>query len=238
VGKAMLRAFLNLIYPPRCYVCGKPSEKPLCAICHTSIELIKPPICEKCGKPVARAVERCRDCRERRISFSQARSLAIFDGTLKEAIHALKYRRGRRLSQAFTQLMVSSLNSSFAEIDLITFVPMSRGKKRMRGFNQAELLARGLARKLQKPVKPLLVCTRFTMDQSRLSPAERRANVRGAFELLRNTESSRRSLAGKKILLIDDVYTTGCTVNECALVLRRAGAHEVRILTLARTVLT
>ncbi len=234
----MLRDFLNLIYPPRCYVCQKRSEKPLCGVCLASIEFIKPPICQKCGKPVLRTVERCLDCRGRRISASEVRSVAVFDGALKEAVHALKYRHGRRLAHFFAQFMAVSVDSYFSDIDLITFVPISRGKKRTRGFNQAELLARGLARQIEKPVKPLLVCTRFTMDQSRLSPAERRANVRGAFDLLRNTEASRRGIAGRKILLIDDVYTTGSTVNECAQVLRRAGAHEVRVLTLARAVLT
>lgn len=231
----MLRDFFNLIYPPRCYVCQKRSDEPLCAACLTSIEFIKPPICEKCGKPVLRTVERCLDCRGRRISASEVRSVAVFDGALKEAVHALKYRHGRRLAHFLAQFIAVSVDSSFSDIDLITFVPMSRGKKRQRGFNQAELLARGLARQIEKPVKPLLVCTRFTRDQSRLSPAERRANVRGAFELLRNTESGRRGIAGRKILLIDDVYTTGSTVNECTLVLRRAGAKEVRVLTLART---
>lgn len=194
-------------------------------------------MCERCGKPVEEAASHCRDCRGRRLSFSSARSIGLYDGTLKEAIHALKFGRGRRLGYLFAQLMAESLPADFMEVDLITFVPLHRGKRRRRGYNQAELLAKAFGRRTGRLVKRLLKCRRKMEDQAKLSLKDRRANVREAFRLLGKSTSWQQNLKDKRIILVDDVYTTGSTVNECARVLHRAGVKEVRVLTLARTIL-
>lgn len=233
----LVRGFVGLIYPPRCFVCGRASQEPLCQSCLSQVELIKPPLCERCGKPLGEAGRSCRDCRGRRLYFSHARSIGLYDGSLKEAIHALKFGGGRRLGYFFAQVMVKSLPADFLEIDLVTYVPLHRGKRRRRGYNQAELLAKAFGRRMDRPVRCLLKCQRRTEDQAKLNLKDRRVNVRGAFRLSGHSSSGWENVKGKRIILIDDVYTSGSTVNECARVLRQAGAKEVKVLTLARTII-
>ena len=133
--------------------------------------------------------------------------------------------------------MAASLPTDFVQADVVTFVPLHRRKRQKRGYNQAELLAKAFGRRTDKPVKRLLKCRRKTKDQAKLNLKDRRVNVREAFRLCRKSTSLQESLKGKRIILIDDVYTSGSTVSECARVLRQAGAKEVRVLTLARTIL-
>lgn len=234
----LIRGFVDLVYPPRCYVCGQASQKPLCDACLAKIELIKSsPLCERCGKPLLESASNCHTCRGRRLYFSHVRAIGLYDGVLKEAIHALKFGGGRRLGYFFAQLMAESLPDDFIQVDVVTFVPLHRRKRRNRGYNQAELLAKAFGRRTGKPVKQLLKCRRRTKDQTKLSLKDRRANVREAFRLLSKSTSWQENLRDKRIILIDDVYTSGSTVNECAWVLRRAGAKEVKVFTLARTIL-
>ena len=228
----ILKAMIDLVYPPVCYSCSASSDKALCRECLRSIRFIEDPICLKCGKPVVREVGDCRDCRSQRMHFSAARSLAEYDGVVKEAVHAFKYRNARRLADLFAGLLQENLSDLIEDADIITFVPLRPAKKRQRGYNQAELLARALGRRTGKTASDTLKAVRFVKDQSKLKAADRRRNVRDAYAIKKGAEAA---LKGRKVLLVDDVFTTGATASECASHLAKAGAKEIKVITLART---
>lgn len=232
----LVRGFIDLVYPPVCWVCGRDSQQPLCTSCIGAIEVIAPPFCERCGKPVVEAGPDCRDCRGRRLYLRRARALGVYDGTLKQAVHALKFEHGRRVAYPLAQLALATQPAETWRVDVVTFVPMHPTKRRERGYNQAELLARALARRIEKPVWPILKVARRTKDQSQLDLAARRQNVRDAFRVRALDERSAARLRGRRILLVDDVFTSGATANECARALKRAGAGEVDVFAAARTV--
>lgn len=233
------KALLDFIYPPRCYLCGISSEEPVCSSCTSALLFIEDPVCQKCGKPCvspvdlhgASLVESCRECRARRFKFSLARSLGLYEDGFKEIVREFKYRGKKRLVPIFAEMMVSKVAPEFFEVDLVSFVPLTRKKKVRRGYNQSEILAQALAGSLDLPCGSTLVKNQETEDQSQLPAEERRKNVRGVF----SSADGGVDLKGKTVLLVDDVLTTGTTVNECSKVLLKAGAKEIRVLTLARS---
>ena len=170
----------------------------------------------------------CDECKGVDFGFESARAPLRYEGVGEEIVHALKYRGYTRVVERLAvPLMVGVLDSGL-RFDAVVPVPLHRSRLRRRGFNQAELLARGVARKINSPVSGTLQVVRRTQGQVLLSAAERRANVAGAFR-------ARDRLDGR-VLLIDDVFTTGATMSACAETLLRAGAGEVRALSLCRTV--
>lgn len=220
---------LDLICPLSCAVCGNFSETPLCSICFTSLQKAMSPLCDKCGKPCAVRVESCRDCKDKKFYFSYARSAGLYEGSFKEAIYAFKFRNYKSLAPLFAHLMVERFNFEVNEVDLVTYVPLTQEKEMKRGYNQAELLAVEVAKLLNKPLIKTLNQMKTTEDQSKLKPVERKKNVRGAYQI-----ASRELVQGKSLLLIDDVFTTGATSNECSKALAFAGAEEVMVLTVVR----
>jgi len=161
-----------------------------------------------------------------------ARSACLYEGTIREAIHVFKYANGLRLASFLSGLMADFLkknNALIQNIDAVTFVPLDGNRLRHRGFNQAKVLASRIAQTVKLPVIDSLDKTMRTSHQSELSRSGRLVNLRDTFRI-RNAEDT----AGKKILLVDDVMTTGSTLNECSKVLIENGAAEVRCLTLAR----
>jgi ComF family protein len=233
----LLRGALDLLYPPRCEACGELRREPICADCLAAIQRIAPPLCEVCGEPfdpLAQAAPRCADCRGRRHSFSLARSAAYYTGPLAEAIKRFKYDCQMVLWRPLGRLMAESLGNGASAIDpdtvdVICPVPLHLSRLRERGFNQSELLGEVIAEEFGKPIKLLLERTRPTLPQVDLPAQSRAANVRDAFG-----PHLREVIAGQRVLLVDDLFTTGATLAECARVLRRAGAADVRVLTLAR----
>ena len=209
----------------------------ICADCLAAIERIRPPLCELCGAPFdpgAQAAPRCADCRGKRRSFSVARSAGYYSGPLVEAIRRFKYHCQMALWRPLGGLMVEALEDGAGAIepetvDVVCAVPLHESRLRERGFNQSELLAEVVAEAIGEPVKPLLAKTRPTLPQVDLPAESRATNVRGAFEA-----DLHEIIQGQTVLLIDDLFTTGATMMECARVLKRAGAEEVRVLTLAR----
>jgi len=158
--------------------------------------------------------------------FTRARAAGIYDDTLREAIHALKFKGARELVRPLSRVMVQTWETHPAQVDLIVPVPLHRSRVRERGFNQSELLAREVARTLGLPMHPhLLRRCRATAAQSGLGAPDRRANVSGAFGAVEPAPGT--------VLLIDDVFSTGFTASECARVLRRAGSIAVYVLTAA-----
>ncbi|MDI6892223.1 MAG: ComF family protein [Actinomycetota bacterium] len=225
----IFKGLVDLVFPPTCHVCDSFSEQSLCADCFSSLPLIDSPLCRRCGKPCHLAVDECRECRGRKCYFSTARSAGFYEGNLKEATHSFKYGNGRKLAPIFARLMVEKMEKDLG-IDLVTYVPLSLSKERRRGYNQARLLALEISDLIGKPCIPALIQIKETVDQSKLSPRERRENVRRAF-----LSAAGVDIRGRFLLLIDDVFTTGATVNECSRALLAGGAKDVHVLTLARS---
>jgi ComF family protein len=167
----------------------------------------------------------CPRCRRRPSHIDTMRAVGLYGGALRAIVHALKYGRRPSVARRLAQLMAASAPDLLTGVDLIVPVPLHRARRRARGFNQAEELARSLPPRWSNALRR----TRATPSQTDLPEARRHANMRGAFALRRG-----RSVAGLKVVLVDDVCTTGATLEACALVLRQAGAREVRALTAAR----
>ena len=235
----MLRALLDIIFPPLCHGCreGIPDagELHICPACRDSIHVISSPLCTVCGIPFATTGgidHPCGPCRTSRPCFSSARAAVAFDGVPRDLIHRFKYEHKVHLAHPLVLLTREVLSSSVAAAgaDLLIPVPLHRRRLRERGFNQAVLLGRPLARAWNIPFSfDTLRRVRWTAPQITLSADERETNVRGAFSV-----SAPDAVRGKRILLFDDVYTTGSTVAECCRVLRKAGADSVYIVTVAR----
>lgn len=232
--------FLNLLeffLPRLCLFCGagvgESAAQAICLECEAQIDWIRSPLCPCCGR-VFESPEGgdrlCSDCQTEPPPFDRARAAAIYDqdGLVGQAIKRFKFAR----QIVFQPLLQSWLHRPEClelvnEADLLLPVPLHPRRLKARGFNQALLLARGFP---DKPVGlEVLTRERHTKPQVGLNPKERRDNVKGAFGVPRP-----EAVKGKKILLIDDLYTTGSTVRECARVLRRAGAARVEVLTVAR----
>jgi competence protein ComFC len=223
-----LSALADLFYPQYCVGCEGRASDLLCLACFEALPHIGRPACARCGMPTAFETYVCDECTGVHFGFESARAPLKYTGVGKEIVHALKYRGHTRVVERLAvPLMLGSLEAT-ESFDATAPVPLHRSRLRRRGFNQAELLARGVARKINAPVSGTLQVVRRTRDQVELTAAGRRANVAGAFR-------ARGRLRGR-VLLIDDVFTTGATMSACAETLLRAGAREVHALSLCRTV--
>ena len=218
---------LDLLLPPHCLGCGKEGSL-LCSTCEQTLHPLSPPFC-RCGRPLANPGI-CPHCLDAPLTIDGIRSAFPFHGLIREAIHQLKYRGISSLAEPLSQLLHQYLQAQPLPADVLVPVPLHGQRLRQRGFNQSLLLAAGLGRRTQLPVwKGALQRIRSTVPQAQTAnAAERRANVQGAFA------SSSRDLAGARILLIDDVCTTGSTLDVCATALREGSAASVWGLTLAR----
>ena len=214
-------------HPERCVGCERRASDVLCRACFDALPGVGNPVCARCGLPTAFATFVCEECKNVDFGFESARAPLKYEGVGKQVVHALKYRGYRRVVERLAvPLMLEVLSES--GFDIVVPVPLHHSRLRKRGFNQAELLARGVAGKMKATVSDTLEVVRSTRDQVELSAAQRRANVAGAY-------AATVPLRGK-LLLVDDVFTTGATTSACATTLLRAGAAEVHALTLCRTV--
>jgi ComF family protein len=229
---------LDLLYPRACVACGAPDPSPrrhLCWDCAAAVPVIQPPYCSLCGDPVSGRIDHeyvCALCSSRPVHFDLARSAARYDGALAAAIQELKYRGGLWLADDLADLLVATVETHLpgGPFDDVAAVPLHAVRRRERGYNQAGLLASALARRIGRPVlHGALRRVRPTPTQTRLTVLQRAANVQNAFEPAR-----RRWMEGRRILLVDDVMTTGATVNECARALKSGGAARVFVVTVAR----
>ena len=237
--KGFANAVLALCYPEVCQLCGDsratPAEGFVCNGCRSQARFIDPPFCERCGTPYEgqiTTVFECANCRELALDFSSARSAVIARGGVLDLIHRYKYNRARCFEPFLADLLLSRAVPALATAkwDLIVPVPLHPTRLREREFNQAERLARRLGAATGIPVETSLLRRAVpTRTQTLLSRPERIANVRRAFAMPRG-----KSLDGQRIVLIDDVFTTGATTSACAKVLKLAGAGEVCVWTVAR----
>lgn len=200
------------------------------------LDFLFPPLCLVCGIPFtgAGADHPCGACLTTRPSFDAARAALLYEGHCRELVHAFKYRNKTHLRRPLALLSAAGLTEFVAsrDPDLIVPVPLHVRRLRSRGFNQALLLGELLAREWKLPLaRRALARVRWTEPQIGLPADQRRENVKGAFAV-----SDRTVLAGRKVLLVDDVLTTGSTAEECSRVLKRSGAAEVTVITVARAV--
>lgn len=236
--RSIPHALFSLLYPDDCRLCHEPlsgiTPYPVCRSCIDSIQPLEAEyFCALCRTPFASARSldesgRCALCVESTRGFDAAYSLGAYDGPLRDLIHLFKYRRIMSLDRPLGKLLVSALPRDEA-IDLIVPVPMHWTRRWTRGFNQSERLSRAVSRAFCLPVSLTLKRTRRTSPQAGLSHAERQDNLSAAFSVRR-----RAAVAGKRVLLVDDVFTTGATAAACSRELKRAGARSVVLLTLAR----
>ena len=204
----------------------------LCDACWEQIEFLKPPWCQICGLP--RWSTACAGCREHPPLFRKLRAIAFYEPTLREAIHLMKYEKKQVISKHLVQSLQAHLPADLAstDYDFLLPVPLHANRFRQRGFNQAEQIAQGVAKIWGAPVRTdILARIRDTVPLSSLhSREERRESIAGAFEV-----QSQDSIQNRKILLIDDIFTTGTTINEALKVLQVANPNCVDVLTLTRT---
>lgn len=225
----------DIIWPPHCLVCGALHTRPLCIRCAAQIEKIAPPVCRVCGVPMD-DVGTCRWCADTSHSFRAARAVAAYAGVMERAVRQLKFSGRRSLAPVLGEMMAELAQSSKVlanrNFDCVVPVPMHPANVLEREFNQSELLARDLADRIGIACESaLLRKVRKTRPQVGLSAQMRRDNLDGAFAVVPDA-----SLAGKSILLVDDVMTTGATADECAKTLLAAGASSVHVITAAREV--
>lgn len=241
--RQLWEAALNVLYPPACCACAQPSVEPdFCARCRKAIVVPRAPLCARCGAPfgaLADVEHACGRCLTQPPAFGRARACAIYDATqgahdpVKSVLQRYKYNRDVGLARPLGQLLIERCPLPFVDYDVVVPVPLHLSRLRWRGFNQSSLLAAMLGRATGLVVDPLsLQRIRPTVPQVELTETERRRNVARAFRVVRPER-----LRGGRILLVDDVYTTGATVAECTRALCAAGVKSVDVLTLARAVL-
>ncbi|BDI30956.1 amidophosphoribosyltransferase [Capsulimonas corticalis] len=223
--------FLSLLYPPKCATCGLLGSALICDQCLAQFTPPPNPSCVQCGLSSGEA-EACRHCARRPPAFDRARALGSYDGVLRHAIHLFKYRDRPQLAEPLGRVLALYFQTADlfpTPCDLIVPVPMHPTRRRVRGYNQSERLARVLSQELAIPRDTTsLRRVRNTRPQVGLASGARESNLLGAFAVRDAT-----NIAGKTLLLLDDVSTTGASIHECAAALKSAGAKTVYALTLA-----
>jgi ComF family protein len=236
--KPFLAAALDVLFPPRCHVCREfipaAGELHICPNCRELMPAIVAPLCTVCGIPFtgAGSDHLCGMCSTSLPRFDAARAALAYEGASRDLIHAFKYRNKTHLRRPLALLTIETL-SGFLQLrqpDLIIPVPLHRKKLSSRGFNQAVLLGEILSQRLKLPLdRHNLRRIRWTEPQVNLAAGDRRANVKGAFSI-----HEKAVVKGRRVLLVDDVLTTGSTADECGKVLKAAGADDVTVITIAR----
>jgi len=223
-------ALLDLIFPPRCAGCGQ-GDSLWCSACQAGVRVIRGPICSHCGRPLESLRDHplCPQCRQSTLEIDGIRSAVIFEGPLREAIHHLKYRGKTSLAVPLGAFLSARWQADPLPADAIVPVPLHASRTRERGYNQSTLLAEQLSRASGLPLtESMLKRVRATTPQVTLNAAERKLNVCDAFQ------ASGEVARGRRVLLVDDICTTGATLEACSIALRQAGASSVWAMTLAR----
>ncbi|PWU09331.1 MAG: amidophosphoribosyltransferase [Verrucomicrobia bacterium] len=232
--KILLQSALDLLYPPHCESCQKPGRL-LCRNCVRQLRRIRSPYCQVCSLPVSgRSSQKliCADCRLRNFHFQFAICGYEANDVMRRLIHRFKYHGISRLELLLSQLIFHAWRDRRATLqppEILVPVPLHSRRERERGFNQSARLAKALSRRTGIPYGTLLKKSVFTESQTLLNRRQRRQNLRGAFTLRQNS-----LLTGLSVMLVDDVLTTGSTLEECSKTLLAGGARAVSAITLAR----
>ena len=227
----MLARVFDVLFPRTCVGCGVRAW-PFCPGCASKIAVLSSPGCLRCGRPLEVAAPACADCPPHAVGWSRAAFL--YEGPVRRALMGLKFSGLSSAAEAFAPFMAEllarapPLDPAIGEGDVLTWVPLGPRRRRGRGYDQAEVLARAVGALSGRPVRRLLRRVTETAPQARRAGPERRVALRGAFAPL-------GSLHGGRVVLVDDVLTSGATAAECASVLRDAGAADVGLITAARS---
>lgn len=229
----MLQAILNLIYPVRCPVCGGiviPKSEKICPACKEKLPYIHEPRCKKCSKPIEQEEqEYCSDCGRKNYHFDKGYAVWIYNEKMKHSIAEFKYHSKKEYAKFYIEEMVRLYGPGLKKFnpDVIVPVPIHQSKHLERGYNQADILAKGIGKELGLPVlSHLLIRNKKTLPQKKLSDKERLRNLQEAFSFNGNAADD----FGKgieKVLLVDDIYTTGSTIEACTNVLKSNGISEI-----------
>ena len=230
-------AVLDLLYPPHCAIClcKTRAGEHLCAACRKDAPVLRAPLCSICSASFSGQIDGsfvCPNCRARRFRFTCAVARYQSRGVVRELVHRFKYNGKVYLRHVLGDWLAETLDDPRLQspsCDRIVPVPLHPTRQRERGFNQALILAEGLARRSGIPLADCIKRTRYTTTQTIFDREARMENLRGAFQMRQSVD-----VRNLHLLLIDDVLTTGSTVDECARVLRDAGAASVRVATVAR----
>ncbi len=232
VGNRIVRGGLQLLFPLRCPVCDrivKPAGEKICLECLEKLKLLTPPWCMKCGKRLTAEGEYCTDCRRREHEYTRGRALYEY-GSVAMSVYRFKYGGRQEYADFFGEQMAVYLGPFIRSTAPDALIPIPLHRKRIvsRGYNQAELLARVIGDRLGIPVYTgLLVRRRYTAPLKYENPEERQNNLKKAFIIVRN------DVKLEKVMIVDDIYTTGSTMDEVSRVLKAAGVREITYITLA-----
>ncbi len=230
------QTILDILFPRRCPVCGeivRPAGRLICPSCFRELSFVKDPVCKKCGKEIiSDTMEFCEDCMSHRHAFEYGVALVNYDEAARAAMVQIKYKNKREYLDFFGEALAARYKKIIQRMqaDAIVPIPIHAARRKKRGFNQAEILAEILGGRLGIPVHPeMLVRTKKTLPQKELSASDRLKNLSHAF-------AAGEVPAGvSRVLLVDDIYTTGSTIEACSRVLRRAGVEDVYFVVICMT---
>lgn len=232
------QVLLDFLLPPACAGCGEPlacaGGPPVCRNCRLRLQSIPPPFCARCGFPLGTgSAPACLECREWPRALEWARAAAVLESPATHLVHALKYEGWRSVGDYMGREMVRRLGQGMGPVDCVVPIPTSPSRRRRRGYNQAELIARAVARELEKPVVSALVRPGAARSQTTVGPAERFTNVKGAFHL---GDSVHKRLKARRLLVVDDVITTGATLGAATETLVETAPASILAVAFARRV--
>lgn len=233
------RSLIRILYPASCILCKTAlllDELHLCLLCKQKIQPLAKPLCLKCARPIPPydPHSTCSPCRSQRPHYDRGFALVEYDEPTRFILHQVKFEKKPWLFEIYSDLLQRSISSlGFGDYEMIVPVPLDGGREQKRGFNQAFMIAKLLKRAdpfNPLPIEKLIKKTKKTAPQSQLRRDQRLTNLNGAFKL-----DGFRQVSGKNILLIDDIFTTGSTINECARLLKQNGAGRVDFFAIARS---
>lgn len=233
--KKIALQMMKLLYPDRCPLCQCISDG-ICENCRKKMPKVTAPYCFRCGKPVEDPQdEYCADCIQYRHVFEKGRGFLLYQGSVRDSIHRIKYQNKREYLEHYAKEMSRELGRDIFSwnLDVIIPVPMDSKKMRRRGYDQAAILAKCLGKELDIGWKKgVLTKIRRTRDQKELTHQQRRSNLKNAFAVSEQFLDEQGLLPWKTVLLVDDVYTTGSTIDEAARILKQHGVHSVFFVTI------
>jgi len=232
-GKILLKTIIDIIYPRRCPICGDiaiPKGELACPSCKLKLVPIEEPRCKKCSKPIdSEEKEFCLDCERKHHHYIKGYALWIYDSHMKKSMTEFKFHGRREYSEFYVDEIVKRYGKDIQRIapDVLVSIPIHKTKQLQRGYNQADILAKGIGKELNIPVlSHLLLRDKKTLPQKQLNDKERLKNLEKAFAFSKE-ENDKYQKAIRKVMLVDDIYTTGSTMEACTNILLKNGIEDV-----------
>jgi ComF family protein len=229
----MIKEFLDLIYPRRCPICSDiiiPKDMNICPNCKEQLNYIKEPRCKRCSKPlITLEQEYCYDCERKNYHFVRGYALWVYDANMQKSIAYYKYHNKREYAEFYIEGIIKGYKKQITDIgpDALIPVPLHKQKQNLRGYNQAEIIAKGIGKELSIPVlSNTLIRNKKTLPQKGLNDKERLKNLEKAFEYS-DEERNKKLMKLDKVILVDDIYTTGSTIEACSNILLQHNVKEV-----------